>query len=71
MSYLSIASTIFFFCLEIPNCFIIGAEPAYHGRITVEMTSNFNGFHATPSYAPRMQVVPGALPRRAVRLDDT
>jgi alkyl hydroperoxide reductase subunit AhpF len=39
----------FLFCLEIPNCFIIGAEPAYHGRITVEMTSNLNCFHAAPS----------------------
>jgi hypothetical protein len=32
----------FLFGFEIPNGFITGAEPAYHGRITVEMTSNLN-----------------------------
>src|SRR6266849_4095813 len=38
----------FRFYLEISNWFITGAEPAYHGGITVELMSNLDCFHAAP-----------------------
>ena len=43
-----LTSAIFLSIFEISTCFITGAEPAYHGGITVELTSNLNCFHAAP-----------------------
>jgi hypothetical protein len=49
----------FLFCLEIANRFITGAEPAYHGPITVEVTSNLDGFHTVQrcTQAPNAKVL--------------
>jgi hypothetical protein len=38
----------FRFCPEISNYFITCAEPTYHGRVTVELTSNLYRLHVAP-----------------------
>src|SRR5439155_22824313 len=63
------------FCLDISNCFISGAESAYHGGITVELTSNFNCFHAAPFARQvrklRPRPCPRALPSRRSEIFDS
>jgi hypothetical protein len=65
----------FLFYLEISTCFITGAEPAYHGGITVELTSNFNCFHAAPFARQvrklRAGLCPRALPSRRSEFFDS
>ena len=52
----------FLFCLEIPDCFITGAESAYHKRIPIELTSNLDGIHAA-ARARKRSITLDAFPR--------
>jgi hypothetical protein len=56
------------FCPNISNYFITGAEPTYHGRVTVELASNLNRLHVAPGTRQvrklRSRLCPRALSSR-------
>ena len=48
MSYLTTKASDCLFCFRVPKGFVLSAESAYHGSITMEPTSNLDCLHATP-----------------------